>query len=203
MASSSGQAARPTHPRGSGSAATRDRLLRAAAELIAEVGWARVTTRAVAERAGLPHGAVSYHFHGKQELLTAAALVTFERAFPVAELRSLDGVTDLLDMVAAMIADPKAFDSILTGVSMEAMRESERDPAVREHVAALLREYRLLIAELVRADQDRGAIPADPSTAGLATMLGAFADGLILHALVDPELDAAEAIESLRAVLVR
>ena len=31
----------------------------AAAELIAELGWGRVTTRAVAERAGLPHGAVA------------------------------------------------------------------------------------------------------------------------------------------------
>jgi len=203
MASSTGQATGAPRARGSGSAATRDRLLRAAAELIAEVGWARVTTRAVAGRAGLPHGAVSYHFHGKQELLIAAALVTFERAFPVAGLRSLDGVTDLLDTIAAMIADPKAFDSVLAGVSMEAMRESERDAEVREHVAALLREYRVRIAELVRADQDRGAIPADSSTAGVATVLAAFADGLILHALVDPDLDVGEAVESLRTVLAR
>ncbi|URN07243.1 TetR/AcrR family transcriptional regulator [Actinomadura madurae] len=36
------------------SSATRGRLLDAAARLIAEVGWGRVTTRAVAERAGLP-----------------------------------------------------------------------------------------------------------------------------------------------------
>ena len=52
------------------SAPTREKLMAAAAELIAELGWGRVTTRAVAERAGLPHGAVSYHFRGKQELLT-------------------------------------------------------------------------------------------------------------------------------------
>ncbi len=41
---------------------TRQRLLDAAAELIAERGWGQVTTRAIAERAGLPHGTVSYHF---------------------------------------------------------------------------------------------------------------------------------------------
>ncbi|HEX3814380.1 MAG TPA: helix-turn-helix domain-containing protein, partial [Mycobacteriales bacterium] len=55
------------------SAPTRERLMAAAAELIAELGWGRVTTRAVAERAGLPHGSVSYHFRGKQDLLIESA----------------------------------------------------------------------------------------------------------------------------------
>ena len=69
--------------RGPGSEQTRVRLLRAAAELIAEQGWGAVRTRAVAERAGLPHGTVSYHFRGKQELLTEAALYTVARAVPL------------------------------------------------------------------------------------------------------------------------
>ena len=59
----------------------------AAAELIAELGWGRVTTRAVAERAELPHGAVSYHFRGKQELLAEAALHAFQQAIPVEHSR--------------------------------------------------------------------------------------------------------------------
>ena len=64
------------------SAPTREQLMAAAAELIAELGWGRVTTRAVAERAGLPHGAVSYHFRGKQELLTEAAMYAFAAGDP-------------------------------------------------------------------------------------------------------------------------
>ena len=75
---------------------TRARLLRAAAELIAESGWGRVTTRAVAARADLPHGAVSYHFRGKQELLTEAALHVFEQAFPIEQLRALEQLPDLV-----------------------------------------------------------------------------------------------------------
>ena len=66
----------------------------AAAELVAELGWGRVTTRAVAERAGLPHGAVSYHFRGKQELLTEAAMFAFARAIPADEFAALAGVED-------------------------------------------------------------------------------------------------------------
>ena len=61
----------------------------AAAELIAELGWGRVTTRAVAERAGLPHGSVSYHFQGKQELLTEAAMHAFQQAIPIDEFAAL------------------------------------------------------------------------------------------------------------------
>ena len=41
-----------------------------------------MTTRAVAERAGLPHGAVSYHFRGKQELLTEATMFAFAAGRP-------------------------------------------------------------------------------------------------------------------------
>jgi AcrR family transcriptional regulator len=68
--------------RRTGGGATRQRLLTAAAELIAEVGWGQVTTRAVTERAGLPHGAVSYHFRGKRELLGDAAMHAFSDALP-------------------------------------------------------------------------------------------------------------------------
>ncbi len=187
--------------RGRESAATREQLLGAAAELIAEVGWGRVTTRGVAERAGLPHGAVSYHFRGKQELLIEAALGTFEQAFPLAEFKALDGLGGLLDMIAAALGGPSALDPVLTGVSMEAMREAERDPQMRRRMAALMRDYRAVIADLAKADQERGSVPATATASGLATLVGAVGDGLLLHALLDPKLDIREAIDSLRALM--
>lgn len=73
---------------------TRQRLLTAAGELLAELGWGRVTTRAVAERAGLPLGAVSYHFRGKQELLSHAALATIEGLFPMDELAAAESLAE-------------------------------------------------------------------------------------------------------------
>ncbi len=42
----------------------------------------RVTTRSVAERAGPPHGSVSYHFRGKQQLTTESATHAFADALP-------------------------------------------------------------------------------------------------------------------------
>src|SRR5919205_1665376 len=52
----------------------RQRLLRAAAELIPELGWNAVSTRILAQRAGLAPGLVHYHFESLQALLREASL---------------------------------------------------------------------------------------------------------------------------------
>jgi AcrR family transcriptional regulator len=175
--------------------------MQAAAELIAELGWGRVTTRAVAERAGLPHGSVSYHFRGKQELLTEAALHAFRQAIPVDQFAALGTVDDLIGLIAAEVGDPEAIDSVLSRLMLEAMREAERDPPLRERMGAMLGEYRRVMVEAVRADQERGVVFAGASPEAVATILGAVGDGLLLHVLLDPELDTVAAIDALRALL--
>jgi AcrR family transcriptional regulator len=52
---------------------TRQALLTATIELLAEVGYAGVTTRAVATRAGVTPGALQHHFDGKAQLVAAAS----------------------------------------------------------------------------------------------------------------------------------
>ena len=182
---------------------TRQRLLRAAAELIAEVGWGRVTTRAVATRAGLPHGTVSYHFHGKQELLTEAALDTFVRAFPVDQLHAPATLPDLVSLFEPWISEPGDADPVVSRVGIEAMLESERNPLLRERLRVLLREFREAVADLARAAQASGSAPAGVSPEAIATLVGAIGDGLFLHARLDPDLDAAAALGALRQLLSR
>jgi AcrR family transcriptional regulator len=180
---------------------TRARLLSAAAELIAEVGWGRVTTRAVATRAGLPHGAVSYHFRGKEGLLTEAALHVFEQAFPISQLQELDELPDLVALFEPWLGEQDEDQERVSKVGIEAMLESERNPVLRERMSKLLAEFRHAVAHLAKAAQERGTAPADISVEGLATLLGAVGDGLFLHARLDPELDAAGALTALRTLL--
>ena len=187
--------------RRAGSEETRLRLLRSASELIAEVGWGRVTTRAVAERAGLPHGAVSYHFRGKQELLTEAVLYVFEQAFPIAELQALETLPDLVALFEPWLGEQGEEERMVSRVGIEAMLESERNPVLRTRMAELMREFRQAMAEIARAGQERGTTPATASPEALATLLGALGDGLFLHARLDPELDTAAALGALRALL--
>jgi AcrR family transcriptional regulator len=204
MDKSNGQAERPASGAlrpGPASTATRDRLMTAAAELIAELGWGRVTTRAVAERAGLPHGAVSYHFRGKQELLVESALHAFADALPAEMFAAMDSITDLFALIRAEIADHEAIDPVLSRLMLETMREAERDPMLRERMGTMLDAYRRLIVDLVRAEQQRGAVAPGVPAEAVATLLGAVGDGLLLHALLDPDLDVAAAIDALHALL--
>src|SRR5688572_20176747 len=63
--------ARAAGDEGSGQG-TRDRLLDAAVQLITEVGRGAVTTRKIADRAGVPFGVVHYHFSSVPDLLIDA-----------------------------------------------------------------------------------------------------------------------------------
>jgi AcrR family transcriptional regulator len=202
MDSSSGQSGRPDddRPLRTGGSDTRGRLLAAAAELIAELGWGRVTTRAVAERAGLPHGAVSYHFRGKQELLIEAAMHRFEQTIPLEEFGALRSVDDLLGMMAAELGGPAMTEPTLPRLMFEAMSEATRDDALRERLGRLLATYRARMTDVVRDEQQRGTVPAGADAAAVATVLGAVGDGLMMHALLDPDLDVGGALSALRTM---
>lgn len=159
-----------------------------------------MTTRAIADAAGLPHGTVSYHFASKQELLVQAALDVIERLFPLSELRALRTLPELLPALSSAIESERD-GQVLAGVLPEAMREAARDQVLREWIAELLREYRRVASELVRTWQRRGAVPTEPTPTALATLIAAVGDGLLLHSLLDPELDVAGATEALHALL--
>ena len=86
-------------------AETRERLLEATVECLAELGWAGTSTTEVARRAGVSRGAQQHHYRTKRELVAAAVehllqrqRAEFERAF--AELpsrqRNIEGALDLL-----------------------------------------------------------------------------------------------------------
>lgn len=187
--------------RQSAGSVTRQRLLAAAAALIAESGWGRVTTRAVAERAGLPHGAVSYHFRGKQSLLVEAAVTAVEEMFPDSELASMQSIENLFAWTKATASEAVA-GSTQARVLLEAMRESSRDAELRKRIAAVLRRLRLRVADLVAVDAgERRHAASAPSASAVATVIVAAGDGLWLHSLLDPELDVSEAVAAIGSLL--
>jgi AcrR family transcriptional regulator len=173
----------------------------AAAELTGELGWGRVTTRAVAERAGTPHGAVSYHFPSKQELLVDAALNAFAEALPAEAFGALHTMDDLLALIRAELEAPEGFDPVLSRLMLETMREAERDPYLRERMGVMMGEYRGLIGQVVEAELRRGALPDGIPADGLATLLAAVGDGLMMHALLDADLPVRAALEALELLL--
>lgn len=91
--------------------ASRERILRAAHELVADRGLAGVTLREIAARAGLHNSSLFHHFPGKLEIVRAAFEGVLERVLPLLEPLgaddppSLDVFVDTLETVAAYFHD--------------------------------------------------------------------------------------------------
>jgi AcrR family transcriptional regulator len=195
-----GQGARPSS--GEQGAATRAAILEATVALIGELGWGQVTMRKIAARAGVPHGAISYHFQGKDDLLRKAAVSGTLRALaePLAMARAAGGIQEMVEgtlgwFMSGGLQDPSV------ALLLETARQSTRDPALREPLAAEMRKFRAALTELVQQGQESGHVNRDAPASGVATMVAALLDGLLLHLILDPELDLQDAADAVRTLL--
>lgn len=145
---------------------TRERLLSAASELLAEGGVPAVTLRGVGERAGVSRTAPYRHFHNKEDLLAAVALETF---------RHLQR-----DMAAAVEADPSSVPQVLRrglhvyvrfGLARpEHYRLIFHDPAHSSEYPGVFSESLQYLADLLARGQRAGEIRAgDPHTLVILT----------------------------------
>lgn len=174
----------------------RARILRATKQLLAEAGWSRTTTRKVADRAGVNNALVHYYFGTKRALLLQAAtdvlLAEFGGAFSALETGG-----DLAQSVREALAwlgksrPGEASTRVVAELTLQAMH----DPALKESLRAMLRDFRAGVADIAMAQG------MDVNSArGAAIVLAAALDGLYLHAMLDPDLDlgaAAAALEPL------
>jgi AcrR family transcriptional regulator len=171
----------------------RQRLRRAAVELIAERGWRAVSTRLVAERAGVGAGLVHYHFASLDALLREAAVeVLRETATGMdALLDAAPGPRELIAMLLGVLDEYTGQDAMSTAF-LETYLAATRDPVLHADVAVIVTGFRDRMAGWLA-----GHGVADPEA--VATVLGAAVDGLVLHRGLDPRLGTS----SVAAVLAR
>ncbi|MEU8875967.1 TetR/AcrR family transcriptional regulator [Streptomyces javensis] len=170
----------------------REQLLAAARELIGELGWNAVSTRILAERAGVRSGLVHYHFESLQALLRQATLEEMRRM--------LDGTAALLAATASPTAGIEAMLSDLdqyTGADpasllfIEAYLAATRDPQLHDQMSELVSDFRgALAGSLARSGH--------PAPEAAATVVMALFDGFLLHKGLDPQLSAARIAPLLR-----
>lgn len=168
----------------------------AAVELIAEQGWAGVTTRGVAERAGVNHSLVHYHFGSVDGLLFQAATTALAEAGD--ESLALLDREDLASGLAASLASLAAGieEGPLAVATVEFLVQACRHDEMREWLRDVLGHYRGVMAERFRRAKGEGAI-GDVDPEALAVLVAAIFDGLTLHLIVDPDLDMGSAIDIL------
>jgi AcrR family transcriptional regulator len=121
----------------------RQRLLRAAVELIPEIGWNAVSTRILAQRAGLAPGLVHYHFESLQALLRQASIASMREALQAIELifEQADTLDSGLDMLVGAL-DTYTRDDPASLLFVESYLASLRDPRLAADLAALLVDFR-------------------------------------------------------------
>jgi AcrR family transcriptional regulator len=78
--------------------ARRAQIVAAAVEVIAEVGYAKASLAAIAVRAGISKGVISYHFSGKDELMVTIVETIYGEAAAhiVGRMEGLESPTELV-----------------------------------------------------------------------------------------------------------
>ncbi|WP_188190114.1 TetR/AcrR family transcriptional regulator [Nonomuraea sp. SYSU D8015] len=174
---------------------TRQRLLDAAVALVPELGWGGVTTRLVAERAGVAPGVVHYHFASVTDLLVAAG-TGFSGALLdqlAKELTARPTVGEGVDWLLGELSRYSGADPASLLV-MEMFLASTRLPELRERLGEQIAGFRSCVASWLA---ERG-YQGDAAVAAAA--LAAALDGVMLHRALDPDLDPAALAGPLRAM---
>ena len=169
---------RPTERTEARKAATRERIVAAALDQVAEGGYASAPVQAVAARAGVAVGTVYRHFPSKADL--------FADVFRRASQRELDVVIAVSEADGrpareriAAAAEAFCRRALAGPVLAYALLAEPVDPAVEEQRLALRRGYRDAFVRVLREGIDSGEIPAhDAETLG-AAIVGGLGEALV------------------------
>lgn len=154
---------------------TRQRLLDATADCLAELGWAGTTVAVVAVRAGVSRGAAQHHFRTRMDLLSAVVDEIID--VRLAEMRRIAETTGRPDTEAALEHLAGLYTGRLFRAFLHVWVAASADEELRARVvpleARLGREAHRLAVELLGADESRpGVRETVQATLDLARGLG-------------------------------
>ncbi len=195
---------------------SRDELLRCGVDVLLDEGWARLTVRGVARRAGTSPSLLCYHFGGVDRLRRAVVgEVVLDMLLPLLRLmctRSTwhEGVVAVLEHVqdestrqADVVAATSEHDDLVGyGAAPPSQRHVLAEVVVASLEDAVVREVVEESLDLAREHlldwfEDIGV--AAEHRDGAAVLTVALLDGLLLHRVVDPRLDLPRAAAALAA----
>jgi AcrR family transcriptional regulator len=169
---------------GATAASTRERLLRAAADVFGRRGYAGTRVSEIAAAAGLSNGALYAYIGSKGELLVDALrahgrrmLADLVSAYPTRSISEL-----LLQTGRSLHLQREPDDQLV----IEALIAARRDEEVAAPMRGYVRERADWLAGLVRDAQDRGELDPAIAPSAVAHFCLSLATGT---ALVGPELN--------------
>jgi AcrR family transcriptional regulator len=174
---------------------TRTLILDTTEKLIVEEGYAAVTTRRVAERAGLKAPLVHYYFKTTDDLLVAVYRRGAEQSLQRhAEAMARD---DLLQALWEVNADPER-----TTLALEFMAMANHRKFIREEIARYAEQIRAIqVVALNRHFRERGMAEEPFSALTLSVMLASVARALVMESGVGISLGHAETRQAIEELL--
>jgi AcrR family transcriptional regulator len=170
-------------------AETRQRIVQAAWNVIAERGLASLTTRLVAREAGISHGMCHYHFETKDELILA--VVDEARRYWIIPMEALvdapASASQRLERVITWMAEPATRE--VMRVHLQLMALAEWNERLRDRMAAEYARWQAAYVRLFRELKAEGELRngLDHDAVGIA--FATLADGLVDQRSLDPSLD--------------
>ncbi|MBA2506258.1 MAG: TetR/AcrR family transcriptional regulator [Thermoleophilaceae bacterium] len=167
---------RPTERTEARKAATRERIVAAALDQLAEGGYASAGVQAVAARAGVATGTLYKHFPSKADL--------FAEVFRRASQREVDvlaGMSHDLPVAERLAAGAEAFArrALAEPARAWALLAEPVDPAVEAERLVFRRAYRDVFAAALAEGVESGELrPHDTETLA-AALVGAIAEALV------------------------
>jgi AcrR family transcriptional regulator len=144
----------------------RERILRVALEYFGAFGFEGTSTRAVAERAGVTHTLVLYHFQSKDNLWIATvedALKSYGASLranmaTAPERTARDALTTFIEQFVRMSASHPEIHRLMT---MHSNQETKRLVWIIEH---FIRGHFTFVRDLIRRGQQEGSVrQCDPA----------------------------------------
>ncbi|MEU7995254.1 TetR/AcrR family transcriptional regulator [Micromonospora sp. NPDC049060] len=157
--------------------ASRERIIAAALEIMAEHGYAGCSVAAVAERAGMATGSVYRHFPTKADLVA--------EVFRTASQREVDAVARAAASEGTVAERVTAVIETFSGRALRSPRlayallAEPADPAVDAERLVFRRAYAALIAGHVAQGVASGELPPQDPELTATALVGALAEAMV------------------------
>jgi AcrR family transcriptional regulator len=161
--------------------AAEENLLDAAERLLVELGYSGITTRRLAERAGVNHGLVHYYFGSIENVLARVLerftdrLIARQRTMYSADIPFVDKWRTAMRYLEA--------DREYQKVWFELQALAWNRPELKETVARVREEWRDVLLEAFSDPRERYNIPIPLDV--LVTLVVTFNEGIILERLAE------------------
>ena len=182
----------PTAPKRSARAGAEEALLDAAERLLVEVGHAGITTRKLADEAGVNHGLVHYYFSSNENLLIKA-LERFTGRLIARQRELYDADIPFAEKWRTAMRFLVEEDGTYEKVWLELQALGWNDPVLRERLISVNAEWRSVLAEAF--DAPRRELGIDLPLDALVALVMTFNTGMIVERLGGIETGHRELLE--------